>query len=95
MPDFIDASVRGDVFLILAIGIVTLATAVGFLFRTVLKVYEERVKRAEKLTDKMVETFDGLETATQTAVAVARDNADVAKQAAELAQKTLDELRRR
>ena len=86
--DIIDAATRGDIAVLLAIGLVTLAGAVAFLFRTILKVYSERVKRAEDLTDRMVETFDSLEAATTTAVAVARDNADVAKQA-------LDELRRR
>jgi hypothetical protein len=93
--DIIDAATKGELAVVLAIGLVALAGVVAFLFRTILKVYEERVKRAESLTDKMVETFDGLEQATQTAVAIARDNADIAKQAADLAQKSLDELRRR
>ena len=93
--DFIDASVRGDVFLILAIGVVTLAAAVSFLFHLIVKELRARVTRAESLTDRMVETFDGLEKATTTAVAVARDNAEIAKKAHDLAQKSLDELRRR
>lgn len=93
--DFIDASVRGDVFLILAIGITVLSGAVTFLFHLIIKELRARVTRAEGLTDKMVDTFDGLEDATKTAVAVARDNAEVAKQSAELAQRTLEELRRR
>lgn len=93
--DLIDAAAKGDLALVLAIGLVTFAGAIAFLFRTILKVYDERVKRAESLTDRMVTTFDGLEEATKTAVAVARDNAEVAKQSAELAQKSLDELRRR
>ena len=93
--DLIDAAVRGDIVLLLAVIVVTLGGAVTFLFSLIIKELRARVTRAESLTDKMVETFDGLEEATKTAVAVARDNADVAKQAAELAQNTLDELRRR
>lgn len=93
--DVIDAAAKGDLALVLAIGLVTFGGAIAFLFRTILKIYGERVERAEKLTDRMVKAFDGLEEATQTAVAIARDNADIAKQSAELAQKSLDELRRR
>ena len=93
--DLVEAATKGDLALVLAIGIVALAGAVAFLFRTILKVYEERVKRAEKLTDKMVDTFDGLEKATSTAVAVARDNAEIAKQAADATKIALDELRRK
>ena len=93
--DLIDAAVRGDIVLLLAVIVVALAGSVTFLFTLIVKELRARVTRAESLTDTMVETFDGLEEATRTAVAVARDNADVAKQAAELAQHTLDELRRR
>ena len=93
--DLVDAATKGDIALVLAIGLVTLAGAVAFLFRTIIKVYQERVDRAEKLTDKMVDTFDGLEKATNTAVAVARDNAEIAKQAADATKIALDELRRK
>ena len=79
--DIIDAATKGELAVVLAIGLVTLAGAVAFLFRTILKVYSERVARAESLTDRMVETFDKLEESTTTAVAVARD--------------AIDELRRR
>ena len=95
MPEIIDAAVRGDILLLLAVIVVALAGSVTFLFHLIVKELRSRVSRAESLTDKMVETFDGLEEATKTAVAVARDNAEVAKQSAELAQKSLDELRRR
>lgn len=77
--DVIDAAAKGDLAVVLAIGLVALAGAVTFLFRTVVKVYQERVARAESLTDRMVETFDGLEEATKTAVAVARDSLDELK----------------
>ena len=93
--DLIDAATQGQLAMVLAIGLVTLAGAVAFLFRTIIKVYQERVDRAEKLTDKMVDTFDGLEKATNTAVAVARDNAEIAKQAADATKIALDELRRK
>ena len=93
--DIVDAATKGDLALVLAIGLVTLAGAVAFLFRTIIKVYQERVDRAEKLTDRMVDTFDGLEKATNTAVAVARDNAEIAAKAAESTKIALDELRRK
>ena len=93
--DLIDAAVRGDLVVLLAVIVVALAGTVTFLFRLIVKEYQDRVKRAEILTDKALESFDGLEKATNTAVAVARDNAEVAKRSAELAQKSLDELRRR
>ena len=93
--DVIDAAVQRDIVLLLAIGVVTLAGVVAFLFKLLLAEKSSRVTRAEGLTDKMVEAFDGLESATQTAVAVAKDNADIARKTAELAQHSLDELRRR
>ena len=93
--DLIDAAVRGDIVLLLAVIVVALAGSVTFLFSLIVKELRARVARAESLTDTMVDTFDGLEEATKTAVAVARDNAEIAKQSAELAQHTLDELRRR
>ena len=93
--EIIDAAVRGDIVLLLAVIVVTLAGSVTFLFTLIVKELRARVARAESLTDTMVDTFDGLEEATKTAVAVARDNAEIAKQSAELAQHTLDELRRR
>ena len=93
--EIIDAAVRGDIVLLLAVIVVALAGSVTFLFSLIVKELRARVARAESLTDTMVDTFDGLEEATKTAVAVARDNAEIAKQSAELAQHTLDELRRR
>ena len=95
MDGIIDAAAKGDVAHLLAAAVVLLGGAVGFLFREVVKELRARVTRAETLTDRMVDTFDGLEAATKTAVAIAQDNAEVAKQSAELAQKSLDELRRR
>lgn len=93
--EIIDAALQRDIVLLLAVIVVALAGTVTGLFWLIVKELRARVTRAESLTDKMVETFDGLEEATKTAVAVARDNAEVAKQSAELAQNTLDELRRR
>ncbi len=95
MPDIIDAATKGDIALLLAAIVVILGGAVSFLFSLIVKELRARVTRAESLTDRMVDTFDGLEKATSTAVAVARDNAEVAKHSAELAQRTLDELRNR
>ena len=93
--DIIDAAARGDLVVLLATIVVILGGALGFLFRLYDKEKSSRVTRAESLTDRMVDTFDKLEQATTTAVAVARDNADVAAKAADLAQKSLDELRRK
>ena len=93
--DLIEAATSGNIVLLLAVIVTLLGGAVVFLFHLIVKELRARVTRAEGLTDKMVETFDGLEEATKTAVAVARDNAEVAKQSADLAQKSLDELRRR
>ena len=95
MTEIVDAATSGNMTLLLAVIVSALAGAVVFLFHLIVKELRGRVTRAESLTDRMVDTFDGLEEATKTAVAVARDNAEVAKQAAELAQHTLDELRRR
>ena len=93
--DVIDAAARGDLVVLLVVIVTALAGAVTFLFRLIIKELQDRVKRAENLTDKALESFDGLERATTTAVAVARDNADIAKKAADLAQNSLDELRKR
>jgi gas vesicle protein len=93
--DIIDAATKGDIALLLAAIVVILGGAVSFLFSLIVKEMRGRVTRAESLTDKMMETFDGLEEATKMAVAVARDNAEVANKSAELAQQSLDELRRR
>ena len=95
MDGIIDAAAKGDVALLLAAITVILGGAVGFMFNVIVKELRARVERAESLTDRAINTFDGLEKATTTAVAVAKDNAEVAKQAAELAQKSLDELRHR
>ena len=95
MEEIVKAATSGDIMHLLAVIVTLLGGAVVFLFHLIVKELRARVTRAEGLTDKMVETFDGLEDATKTAVAVARDNAEVAKQSADLAQKSLDELRRR
>ena len=51
MPEVIDAAVRGDIVLLLALVTVTLASAVGYLFRLIVRELKERVVRAEHLTD--------------------------------------------
>jgi CHASE3 domain sensor protein len=93
--DVIDAAVQRDIVLLLAVIVVILGGVVALLFWLIVKEFRARITRAEGLTDRAIDAFDGLETATTTAVAVARDNAEVAKHSAELAQKSLDELRRR
>ena len=93
--DLIEAVQSGSIALVLAVIVVALAGTVFVLFRLIVAEMRARVVRAESLTDRALDTFDGLEEATRTAVAVARDNAEVAKHSAELAQKSLDELRRR
>ena len=93
--DLFDAVNSGNIALLLASIVVVLAGAVAFLFRLIVAELRARVLRSEQLTDRALEAFDGLEAATQTAVAVARDNAEVAVRTADLAQKSLDELRRR
>ena len=95
MEEIVKAATSGGIVHLLAVIVTLLGGAVVFLFHLIVKELRARVTRAEGLTDRMVETFDGLEEATKTAVAVARDNAEVAKQSADLAQKSLDELRRR
>ena len=93
--DIIEAVKSGDIALLLGTIVIVLGGAVAFLFRLIVAELRARVLRAEGLTDRALEAFDGLEEATEMAVAVARDNAEVAKHSAELAQKSLDELRRR
>ena len=93
--DLIDAAVRGDLVLLLAIIVVTLGGAVTFLFKLLLAEKTARVKRAEEQFDKQGQLFDELSENFEVAVAIARDNADVAKKASDLAQASLDELRKR
>jgi flagellar basal body-associated protein FliL len=93
--DIIDAAVQRDIVLLLAVIVVALAGAVGFLFRLLIKEKDARVKRSEELTDKQGALFDSLEESTKQAVAVAQANAEVAAKAANLAQASLDELRKR
>ena len=95
MGDIIKAATSGDIVLLLAIIVVILGGVVGTLFWLLIKEMRGRVTRAEELTDRANDLFDRLETSTNTAVAVARDNAEVAKRAADLAQNSLDELRKR
>ena len=66
--DVIDAAARGDLVLVLAIGLVTLAGVIGYLFRLFLKVSEERRVREEKLTDKAIDAFDKLADTTGAAL---------------------------
>lgn len=92
MPEILDA-IREN-----GLALVSLVIVSGFLYvvlRAFHKELTDRRLRAETLTDRMMDAFDGLEAATQTAVAVAKDNAEVARKTAELAQQSLDELRRR
>ena len=93
--DLIDAAVRGDLVLLLAIIVVALAGSVTFLFKLLLSEKDARVKRSEKQFEDQGELFDRLESKFGIAISVAESNAKVAKQAADLAQATLDELRRR
>ena len=93
--DLVEAAVRGDLVLLLAIIVVTLGGAVSFLFKLLLAEKTARVKRSEDLFEQQGKLFDELSANFEVAVSVARDNADVAKRAADLAQATLDELRRR
>ena len=79
--DLIDAATKGDITVLLAVIVVILGGTVASLFWLLIKEMRERVKRAEALTDRANENFDGLEEATKTAVGIA--------------QATLDELRRR
>ena len=66
--DVIDAAARGDLVVLLAVIVTALAGAVTFLFRLIVKELQDRVKRAENLTDKALESFDGLEKATNTPI---------------------------
>ena len=66
--DIVDAAARGDLVLVLAIGLVTLAGAVGYLFRLILKVSDDRRKREEGLTDKAIDAFDKLAATTEAAL---------------------------
>jgi len=58
--DLIDAAARGDVVILLAVIVVALAGAVTFLFRLIVKELQDRVKRAEGLTDLANATNDKL-----------------------------------
>lgn len=93
--DLIDAAVQRDIVLLLAVIVVALAGVVGFLFKLLLAEKTARVKRSEDLFEAHGRLFDSLEEKFGVAVSVARDNADVAKKAAELAQASLNELRTR
>ena len=93
--DIIDAAVRGDIVLLLAVIVVALAGVVGFLFKLLLAEKTARVKRSEELFESQGKLFDNLEEKFGIAVSVARDNADTAKQAADLAQASFNELRKR
>lgn len=66
--DLIDAAARGDMVVLLAVIVVTLAGAVGYLFRLILRVADERRKREEGLTDKAIAAFDKLADTTEAAL---------------------------
>ena len=93
--EIIDAAVQRDIVLLLAVIVVALAGVVGFLFKLLLAEKTARVKRSEDLFESQGKLFDNLEAKFGVAMSVARDNADVAKQAADLAQASLNELRKR
>ena len=93
--EIIDAAVQRDIVLLLAVIVVALAGVVGFLFKLLLAEKTARVKRSEEQFDEQGELFDKLEQKFGVAISVAQSNADVAKQAADLAQASLNELRKR
>ena len=93
--DLIEAATSGNIVLLLAVIVLALAGAVGLLFRLLIAEKTARVKRAEEQFDKQGQLFDELSENFEVAVAIARDNADVAKKASDLAQASLDELRKR
>lgn len=93
--DLIDAAVQRDIVLLLAVIVVALAGVVAFLFKLLISEKSARVKRSEDLFESQGKLFDRLEEKFGVAVSVAADNAEVAKKAADLAQASLDELRKR
>ena len=95
MDDIVKAATSGDMVLLLALIVVALAGIVGFLFKLLLAEKTARVQRAEGQFEKQGELFDRLEAKFGTAISVAESNAQVAKTAADLAQASLDELRKR
>lgn len=66
--DIVDAAARGDLVLVLAIGLVTLAAVIGYLFRLFLKVSDERREREEGLTDAANQLNDRLARNFETAL---------------------------
>jgi hypothetical protein len=58
--DLVEAAARGDMVVLLAVIVLTLAGAVTFLFRLIVKELQDRVKRAESLTDIANATNDKL-----------------------------------
>lgn len=93
--DLIDAAVQRDIVLLLAVIVVFLGGAVGLLFKLLIAEKTARVKRSEEQFDEQGELFDRLEQKFGIAISVAQSNAEVAKQAADLAQASLNELRNR
>ena len=78
--DIIDAAAKGDIVLLLAVGVVTLSGIVGYLFKKLIDELTHRASRAEVLVDGMKESYDTLAAATD--------------KAADVAQAALEELRR-
>ena len=75
MPDLIDAATAGNLNLVLAIIVVALSGAVGYLFKLVVDELRKGRERAEKLTDqanvtnaKFADTFDRLADTTEAAL---------------------------
>ena len=58
--DLIEAATQRDIVLLLAVIVVALAGAVGYLFRLVVNDLKDRVKRAEHLTDLATAANDKL-----------------------------------
>ncbi len=80
MPEVISAAAKGDIVLLLAVGVVTLSGIVGYLFKKLVDELTHRANRAEVLVDGMRESYDTLAAATD--------------KAADVAQAALEELRR-
>ena len=95
MDQIVKAAVSGDMVLLLAVIVVALAGVVGALFWLLIKEKDARVKRSEEQFEAQGELFDKLSENFKVAVSVAESNADVAKKAADMAQASLDELRKR
>jgi flagellar basal body-associated protein FliL len=95
MDEIVKAATSGDMVLLLAAIVALLGGVVAALFWLLIKEKDARVKRSEDQFDEQGELFDKLEQKFGIAISVAQSNADVAKKAADMAQASLDELRKR